>query len=48
MNVAAEASVALAQRLAPAVGAGEIAEIAADLSALSRAAEVLAKLRDRT
>lgn len=36
------------QRLAPAKGAGEIAEIAADLSALSRAAEVLAKLRDRT
>lgn len=36
------------QRLAPARGAGKIAEIAADLSALSRAAEVLAKLRDRT
>ncbi len=36
------------QRLAPAVGAGEIAEIAADLASLSRAAEVLAKLRDRT
>lgn len=36
------------QRLAPANGAGEIAKIAADLSALSRAAEVLAKLRDGT
>ena len=35
------------QRLAPANGAGEIAEIAANLSVLSRAAEVLAKLRDR-
>lgn len=35
------------QRLAPADGAGEIAEIAADLSTLSRAAEVLARLRDR-
>jgi len=36
------------QRLAPANGAGAIAEIAADLFALSRAAEVLEKLRDRT
>lgn len=36
------------QRLAPANGADKIAEIAADLSVLSRAAEVLAKLRDRT
>lgn len=36
------------QRLAPANGAAEIAKIAADLSALSRAAEVLAKLRDHT
>lgn len=36
------------QRLAPANVAGEIAKIAADLSTLSRAAEVLAKLRDRT
>jgi hypothetical protein len=36
------------QRLAPARGARQIAEIAADLSALSRAAEVLAKLRHLT
>lgn len=35
------------QRLAATSSAGEIAEIAADLSSLSRAAEVLARLRDR-
>lgn len=35
-----------AQRLAPAPGAQQIADIAADLSALARAAEILAKLRD--
>jgi hypothetical protein len=33
------------QRLAPARGARQIAEIASDLSVLSRAAEVLARLR---
>ena len=51
MVVLAEAGndmVVAQQRLAPASGAGEITDIAADLSALSRAAEVLAKLRDRT
>lgn len=36
------------QRPAPARGARQIAEIASDLSVLSRAAEVLAKLRHRT
>ncbi|MES1158836.1 MAG: hypothetical protein ABUL42_02970 [Terricaulis silvestris] len=36
------------QRLAPARGARQIAEIASDLSVLSRAAEVLARLRHLT
>jgi len=36
------------QRLAPPSGADEIAEIATDLSTLSRAAEVLVRMRDRT
>ncbi|MDX2276663.1 MAG: hypothetical protein NW206_14525 [Hyphomonadaceae bacterium] len=35
-------------RLTPARGTRQIAEIASDLSVLSRAAEVLAKLRHRT
>jgi len=51
MIVLAEAGndmVVAQQRFAPSSGAGEVAEIAADLSALSRAAEALAKLRDRT
>lgn len=34
------------QPLAPARGANDIAEIASDLAVLSRAAEVLARLRD--